>query len=64
MRELDDIKSDIISSLELAKAEMEKAGVSSTSDGDMTNEDFSKIQARVFSELEPISNELGRMLDE
>ena len=64
MRELDDIKADIISSVESIKAEMESAGVTPTSDGNMTSEDFAKLQARVSSELEPISDELGQMLNE
>lgn len=64
MRELDDIKSDVISGLESVKAEMERAGVSATSDGNMTKEDFSKIQARVSREMGELSEELGQMLNE
>ena len=59
MRDTEEIKSDIIRSLRSAKADMENAGVSATSDGNMTEEEFSALRKRVLNELEPISRELG-----
>ncbi len=63
MRELDEVRSDIIRNLTNVKSEMEKAGVSSTSEGNMSVDDFSRLKERVQSELEPLSRELGQMLD-
>ena len=63
MRDLAEVESDLIRSLRAAKSEMETAGVTATSDGNMTAEDLSRIKERLLGELKPIRRELEQMLD-
>lgn len=63
MKGIAEIESEIRQHLGEAKTKMEQAGVTTTSDGDMTAEQLSEIRDQIRRNLEPIRDELERMLN-